>query len=173
MFVFQLIAVHIFPHAIDTGLSEINSALIISITAITSTISRLITGLVADRIGHRLTLFLSAVVLILSLIILVFSEALWHFYIFALFFGLAWGFSGVVQTMLIHEFFGSRSLGTIIGSLDIFLTIGGAVGVSIAGSIFDATGSYSIPFLICIVQASVIMFISFIIMRSKNIKTTY
>jgi MFS family permease len=42
MFVLQLIMVHIFPHAVDIGLSEITAAIIISITSISSTISRLL-----------------------------------------------------------------------------------------------------------------------------------
>ncbi len=67
MFVFQLIAVHIFPHAVDIGLSQIIAATIISITAISNTISKLLVGFVADRIGYRLTLFLAAVVLVKSL----------------------------------------------------------------------------------------------------------
>lgn len=173
MFVFQLIAVHIFPHAVDMGLSKINAAIIISITSVSSTISRLLAGFVADRIGYRLTLFLSASVLALSLIVLVFSKEPWYFYAFALLFGLAWGVSGVVQVTLITKFFGSRSLGTILGSLEVFLTVGGAIGVSIAGSIFDTTGSYNIPFVICIVQALLVMVFSFILMRYKHRGVVY
>ncbi len=173
MFVFQLIIVHIFPHAVDVGFSEITAAIIISITSISSTISRLLASFIADRIGYRLTLFLSASVLTLSLIVLVFSKELWHFYAFALLFGSAWGVSGVVQVTLITEFVGTRSLGTILGSLEIFLTVGGAIGVSIAGIIFDATGSYNTPFVICIVQALLVMVFSFILMRYKSARAIY
>ena len=173
MFVFQLIMVHIFPHAVDVGFSEITAAIIISITSISSTISRLLASFIADRIGYRLTLFLSASILTLSLIVLVFSKELWHFYAFALLFGSAWGVSGVVQVTLITEFVGTRSLGTILGSLEIFLTVGGAIGVSIAGIIFDATGSYNTPFVICIVQALLVMVFSFILMRYKSARAIY
>ena len=173
MFVFQLIIVHIFPHAVDVGFSEITAAIIISITSISSTISRLLASFIADRIGYRLTLFLSASVLTLSLIVLVFSKELWHFYAFALLFGSAWGVSGVVQVTLITEFVGTQSLGTILGSLEIFLTVGGAIGVSIAGIIFDATGSYNTPFVICIVQALLVMVFSFILMRYKSARAIY
>jgi len=173
MFILQLIMVHIFPHAVDIGLSGINAAIIISIMSISSTISQLLAGFVANKIGYRPTLFLSASVLALSLIILVFSKELWHFYAFALLFGSARGVSGVVQVTLITGIFGPRSLGTIIGSLEAFLTVGGAIGVSIAGSIFDATGSYNTPFVICIVQALLVMVFSYILMRYKNIRAIY
>ncbi len=173
MFVLQLIAVHIFPHAVDIGFSQVIAATIVSITAISNTISKLLAGFVADRIGYRLTLFLSAAVLVLSLIVLVFSKELWHFYAFALLSGLAWGISGVVQVTLISGIFGPRSLGTIFGSLEIFLTVGGAIGVSLAGITFDATGSYNTAFVICIVLALLVMVFSFILMRSKNIRAIY
>ena len=173
MFVLQLIMVHIFPYAVDIGLSGINAAIIISIMAISSTISQLLAGFVANKIGYRSTLFLSTSILALSLIILIFSKELWHFYTFALLFGSARGASGVVQVTLITGIFGPRSLGTIIGSLEAFLTVGGAIGVSIAGIIFDATDSYNIPFVICIVQALLVTVFSYILMRYKNVRTIY
>jgi MFS family permease len=168
MFVFQLVLVHIFPHAVDIGLSKIGAATILSIISISSTVSRLLAGFVADRIGNTLTLLLSATVLTLSLIVLVFANELWHFYAFALFFGLAWGGINVVQVSLMADFFGLRSLGAIIGSLEPLLTIGGAIGVFVAGIIFDAAGGYTTPFLICIIQALLVMLFSFLLMHYKH-----
>ncbi len=173
MFVFQLMMVHIFPHAVDIGLSEIGAATILSIISISGTASRLLAGFVADRIGHKLTLFLSAIVLTLPLIVLLFAKELWHFYAFAFLFGVAWGGIGVVQISLIADFFGLRSLGAIIGSLELFLTVGGAIGVSMAGIIFDATGTYTTSFLICIGQALLVMLFSFILMRYKHRGVVY
>jgi len=86
---------------------------------------------------------------------------------------LAWGGTGVVQITLIAEFFGPRSLGAIIGSLEFLLTTGGAIGISMAGIIFDATGSYDMPFLICIIQALLVMLFSFLLMRYKHTGVVY
>ena len=173
MFVFQLISVHIFPYAVDIGLSETAAAIIISIISISGTVSRLLIGFVADMIGHRVTLFLLAVFLTVSLIILVFAKELWHIYAFVILFGLVWGGTGVVQITLISNYFGSRSLGAIIGSLELFLTTGGAIGVSMAGIIFDATGSYAVPFIICIIAALLVMLFSFLLMRYKHTGVVY
>jgi MFS family permease len=173
MFVFQLISVHIFPHAVDIGFSEMTAAIIISIFSVSGTVSRLLAGFIADMIGHRLTLLLSAVILALSLVILLFANELWHLFTFALLFGLAWGGVGVTQVTLIAEFFGLRSLGTIIGSLELFLTTGGAIGVSIAGIIFDNTLSYTISFIICVAQALLVMLFSFLLIRYKHTGVVY
>lgn len=169
MFTFQLISVHIYPHIIDVGISEIVAATVISITAASGTVSRLLAGFIADRIGNRLTMVLSAVVLIMSLIGLFFAREVWHFYGFALFFGIAWGGIGVAQVTLIAELFGPRSLGAIIGSLELFLTLGGALGVWLAGIIFDTTGSYTAPFVICLIQAVLVtIFGVFLILRKRK-----
>lgn len=173
MFIFQLISVHIFPHALDVGHSEIAAAVIISISSISGTVSRLLAGFVADKIGHRLTLFLSTGILLISLVILFFAQQLWQFYIFAILFGLAWGGVGVVQVTLIAGFFGPKSLGAIIGSLEFMLTTGGAIGVFIAGSLFDAMGSYDIPFIICLIQSSLVMIFGFTLMRYKHRGISY
>ena len=78
-----------------------------------------------------------------------------------------------MQITLIAEFFGPRSLGTIMGSLEFLLTTGGAIGVSMAGIIFDATGSYAMPFLICIIQALLVMLFSFLLIRYKHTGVVY
>jgi MFS family permease len=168
MLTFQLISVHIYPHVVDIGISEIVAATIISITAASGTVSRLLAGFVADRIGNRLTMVLSAIILILSLLGLLFAREIWHFYGFALFFGVAWGGIGVAQVTLIAELFGPRSLGAIIGSLELFLTLGGATGVWLAGIIFDATGSYTVPFIICLIQAALVTIFGTILIFRKH-----
>ena len=91
-----------------------------------------------------------------------------HFYGFALFFGIAWGGIGVAQVTLIAELFGPRSLGAIIGSLELFLTLGGALGVWLAGIIFDATGSYTMPFVICLIQAVLVTIFGVVLILRKR-----
>jgi MFS family permease len=168
MFVVQLITIHIFPHAVDIGFSETVAATILSTIAISSTVSRLLIGIIADTIGHRLTLFISAGILTLSLIILVFTMEELYLYISASLFGLAWGGTGLTASTVVAELFGSKSLGTILGSLEIPLTVGGAVGASITGIIFDATGSYTISFLICIILAILSLILGFALIRYRK-----
>ncbi|MFC1899942.1 MFS transporter [Chloroflexota bacterium] len=174
MFIIQLMMVHIFPHAVDIGFQEITAAFIISIMSTATVISRLFTGFIADKMGYRLTLFVSANVLIISLVILnYFREPSWLYYVFALLVGSVWGASDILMTNLSTMYFGLRSIGTILGSMELFLTAGGALGVAIAGIIFDRTGSYSIPFLICLIQAVLFMLFSVLLIRSRNTKIIY
>ena len=168
MFTFQVVTVYVYPHIVSLGIAEITAALVISIIGISGTISRLLISTIADRIGPKLTLFLSVIILTTAFTTLFFSRELWHFYIFAVLFGMAWGGIGMSQILITANIFGPKSLGTIIGSMEFILAMGGAIGVYIAGIIFDATGSYNVTFLICIGQALVLTICSYILIRSKN-----
>ena len=75
-------------------------------------------------------------------------------YAFAAVFGIAYGGIVPLQSLVLAELFGHSSLGMIFGALALFITIGGAIGAPLAGSIFDVTGSYSLAFLICVISAS-------------------
>jgi len=149
-FSLQVITVHLYPYVVDTGIPPITAAGLLSVVAGAGIISRLSIGFISDRIGSRWTVTACLIQFTLALVGILFIEETWLFFAFAVVFGLAWGGQGVAQTLLITELFGPRSLGAIMGSLEIFLTIGGALGTVLAGSIFDVTGSYYLIFLLCV-----------------------
>ena len=165
----QAVIIHLVPYAVDIGIPAIIAAGIMSIHAGVSVIGRLSMGFISDRIGGRLALSVSLITLTLALIWLPLAKEIWVFYIFAVVFGLAYG--GVVPpllTLLPAEFFGLKSLGIILGALNIFLTVGGSFGPPLAGSIFDVTGSYSLAFLIYIILSTLAFMLSLILLRSKG-----
>jgi MFS transporter, OFA family, oxalate/formate antiporter len=49
-------------------------------------------------------------------------------------------------TKIVPEVFGMRALGGIMGLLTLGWRTGAAVGPAAAGFLYDATGSYAIPF---------------------------
>ncbi len=51
-------------------------------------------------------------------------------------------------TALLADIYGLASLGSLSGLTYSFRQIGGAIGVLMAGYLFDATGSYILPFAI-------------------------
>ena len=70
------------------------------------------------------------------------------FYLFAVFFGLAWGGYGLVVLRLVADTFGGRNLGIIMGVVDMNFMLGGAIGPALAGYVFDTTGSYRLAWQI-------------------------
>src|SRR6202043_1520112 len=70
----------------------------------------------------------------------------------ACFFGLTWGARGPAITAKTADLFPGRQLGTILGVITIGSGIGSAVGSSMAGWIFDLSGSYRLAFILSILS---------------------
>ncbi len=71
------------------------------------------------------------------------------FYLFAVIFGFAYGGYAALVSLSVAEFFGLASLGVILGTIILGISIGAATGPVLAGRIFDITGSYQQAFLVC------------------------
>jgi len=69
-------------------------------------------------------------------------------------FGIATGGSFALTALLVGDLFGIRALGEIFGLLGLIATIGGAIGVTGAGVLFDRMGSYDAVFAVCIALCS-------------------
>ena len=143
------IMVHIVPHAIELGISPIIAASIIAIIGGVNTVGRITIGCASDRIGNRLSLIISFILMVVALLWVTVAKELWMLYLFAVIFGFGYGGLAVLESPLPAELFGLRSLGTIVGAVMCSFTIGGAIGPVLAGRVFDMTGGYQPAFLIC------------------------
>jgi len=151
-----LVFTHLVPHVTDIGFSAGEAAAVLSLVGGLSVVGRVLMGTVSDRIGRKPTAIICALLQAGALVWLTWSQDLWMFYLFALFYGLAYGGLGPSIAALIGDTFGLRNMGAILGALDIGFGVGGALGPAIGGLIFDATNSYFMAFLL----GAVVMFIS-------------
>ncbi len=103
-----------------------------------------------------------------ALVLLISGAGGWSFYAFAALFGLAYGLFIVSETAMPAELFGTKSLGTIMATLALFPMVGGAVGQTMAGFIFDSTGSYRVPFLICLAFAALAVGLGVPLMKGER-----
>lgn len=148
-FALEIIIVHIVPHAIEVGITAASAAFISSIIGATSITGRLGMGGMTDRFGARVTGIIGYSLLITSFVWLLTAQNLWLLYIFAIIFGFSYGTLAVFQTMMTTELFGLNSYPLISGALG-FINVLGAIAPSIAGRIYDATGSYLPAFWACL-----------------------
>jgi len=164
----QAIIVHIVPYAGDIGIPEVAAASILSVIGGISILGRLFTGVVSDRVGGRLVLAACPILMTLSLIWLLFAREIWGFYLFAVVFGFAYGGMVSLLTIVAAELFGHQFLGIILGSFLLFTTVGGALGVPLAGFIFDMTGNYSSALLICAIVGALAVVLGLVLLRYKE-----
>ncbi len=150
-FCLQLVMVHIIPHAIDTGISPAAAAVIMTIIGGASIAGKVLMGISGDRIGHRHSMILAYIMLVVAFTLMVIVKAEWVLYVFPVIFGFGYGAVTTLQSLLIAELFGLRALGAILGTITAVGTIGGAVGPLLAGYVFDVTHGYHLAFLSCLI----------------------
>jgi len=143
-----LILTHIVPHTTDMDIPVVKASVVLSIMGGFAVISRLITGRISDVVGRKKPAIGYALLGAGALILLIWSDNLWLFYLFAAVYGMYWGGIGVALLALSPDIFGQRCIGTIMGVLETGYSIGAAIGSVTGGIIFDTTGSYSMAFVI-------------------------
>ncbi|MBI4286673.1 MAG: MFS transporter [Chloroflexi bacterium] len=146
--VFSVI-VHIVIYATDRGVSPTKAASILAIMGILNTAARVGVGFSGDRIGNRQVFSTGIGVMALALVWLLFARELWMLYLFALIFGIVYS-TPILQSVLVADLFGLRSLGMIMGVVESGYTLGGTLGPVVLGRIYDVTGSYQVGFVIIV-----------------------
>jgi MFS family permease len=140
--------VHIVPHATDLGISPIAAAGILSTIGGVSMVGRLVTGFAIDRVGTKKLLIVFFLILIASLLWVQVSKELWMLYVFAVVYAFSHGGFFTVISPIVAELFGISSHGVLFGIVSFGLTVGGSIGPTLAGYVFDVIHSYQLVFFI-------------------------
>ena len=157
LFIFctQSIMVHIYPHAVDIGMSTAIATNILATIGGISIAGRFLMGSAADMIGSKLATTIDLIILATALLWLQSAREVWMLYTIAALYGFAHGGLFALISPLIADLFGLRSHGVIFGIVLFTGTTGGTFGPVVAGYIFDITGSYQLHFII-IAAASIL-----------------
>lgn len=138
------------------------AALAVSATAGGSIAGRLFLGSFADRLDKRMLSIGCVLLQSASLVLIARSSSTILLYAGTLGIGLTMGNIYMMQSLLVGECFGLASFGTVFGLVSVLAQIGSAVGPTIAGTLFDATGSYRLSFIILstggLIAAALIVF---------------
>ncbi|MGE0699205.1 MAG: MFS transporter [Hyphomicrobiaceae bacterium] len=139
--------VHIVAYCNDLGYGLARGAEMLSIMLAMGIVSRLLSGIIADRIGGLRTLLLGSVLQGVALLLYVPFDGLVALYIVSGLFGLFQG--GIVPSyaLIVRQYFPPEEAGARVGMVLTATLVGMAVGGWLSGVIFDATGSYQAAFL--------------------------
>lgn len=129
----------------DKGLSAAQAVSILSLFAATSALTGVPWGFVFEKLHIRFGAMLISGLLLLSMGVLLIADTYPMAILFGLVFGFAVGGSSLVETLLWSDFFGRRHMGEIRGFTAPFRLLS-PVGPTVAGYIFDTTGSYRIAY---------------------------
>jgi MFS family permease len=131
------------------------AATAVSVTAGASIIGRLWLGTFVDRCDKRYVIMVCFLIQGIAMFTLAHYQHVVILYLGTLAFGLTMGNIIMMQSLITGECFGLVSFATISGLAGVFTMTGAAFGPSIAGFIFDATGSYQMAFTIFAVMSAV------------------
>lgn len=139
--------VHLIAYCADLGYGPARGAEMLSILLGLGVVSRLASGLIADRIGGIGTLILGSALQCLALLLYLPFDGLVSLYVISGLFGLSQG--GIVPSyaLIIRQYFPAREAGGRIGLVLMATVLGMALGGWMSGEIYDLTGSYQAAFL--------------------------
>ncbi len=141
------ILLHGVNHMTDTGLATSTAARVFATMAIFGMLGKVANGLLADRIGAKWAIagFLGLQAFMIPFFLTAQQE--WSFYSWAVLFGLGYGGPMPVYAMLFREYFGTRSIGAILGAFFVAASLGMGSGGMMGGLLYDLFGNYTVPFL--------------------------
>lgn len=139
---------HMVAFATDLGHPAARAAELLSTMLAASIVSRLVGGVLADRIGGLRTLLLGSSIQAAMLAVLAFTEDLFSLYVVAALFGIGYGGIIPMYAFAVREYFPVRGAARRIAIIFFFGLLAMAVGSWTGGYVYDQTGSYRTAFLI-------------------------
>jgi MFS family permease len=140
--------VHLIAYATDLGYPGVRAAEMLALLLACAFVSRLLFGMLVDRIGGLWTLFIGSAGQALVLSSFAFVHSFVGLYVIAALFGLAFGGIVPCYAIIVRELFPEGQAGWRIGAVILFGALGMALGGWLGGLIFDLSGSYRTAFLV-------------------------
>ncbi|WP_300033271.1 MFS transporter [uncultured Roseobacter sp.] len=139
--------VHIVSYCVDLGYGPAVGAEMLALMLMGGVASRVVSGLVADRLGGVPTLLIGSALQCLALFLYLPSGGLVSLYLVSMIFGLSQG--GIVPSyaLIVREYMPAREAGARVGFVMMATIMGMALGGWMSGWIYDVTGSYRLAFL--------------------------
>ena len=134
---------HAIPFLMDQGLSRAVASQIWGLLALAGIAGKIGLGSAADRFSPRRMLLLSFSLQVAALGVALAWRGLAAGAVFAVLAGLGVGGQMAIRPPMVERYFGLVAFGTVSGAVSLFMLPGVAAGQTLAGYLYDLTGSYS------------------------------
>ena len=138
--------VHIVSFCVDLGYGPTVGAEMLSLMLLGGVVSRLISGLVADKLGGVITLLIGSILQCIALFLYLPFDGLVPLYVISLVFGLSQGGIVPAYALIVREYMPAREAGARVGFVLMATILGMALGGWMSGWIYDVSGSYQLAF---------------------------
>jgi sugar phosphate permease len=142
------VVIHVMPYLGSIGMSRVTAGLVAAGIPLCSIIGRFSFGWLSDVLEKRYMLAAAFVCLGAGMLAFCFANKIWAAILFLLLFPSGFGGIMVLRGSIVREYFGRDSFGTMIGIILGAASIGGLIGPTLAGWVYDTLGSYQVAWLV-------------------------
>jgi MFS family permease len=157
-FVNQMLLVHQVAFLVDHGVAAIMAASVVGVVGLGSIVGKAGGGWASDTFGREATYTAGGVLVIASIgtlgLVALTGVSAWA-YVYGALIGVGYAVTAPLIPAVLSDIYRGRHFGAIFGAMQVTNAFGGSSGPWVAGRIFDATGSYAVPFGIGVVAAVV------------------
>ena len=146
---------HQVAHIEDLGPTPMMAAFTVSAVSIATVVGNLSFGGLATKFSIKNLVSAAFGLRLISLVILLTSNSIAMLYVYAVLFGISGALISTAAVTLVGNYYGRARFPQIMGMVAVFMYIFLAAGPAFGGAMFDATGSYTIAFVILIIFTAI------------------
>jgi MFS family permease len=143
-----VVLLYVVPLAVEQGLSLVSASVILSLISVCSIGSRLLTPIVAERVGGKPIIAAALAIQSLTVPVLWWAHEPWTFYLFGSLFGIGFGGEMTAYLVVNRQYFGTGPTSTLYGWEMLGALLGHALASGLAGLVLYVTGSFPLILLL-------------------------
>lgn len=170
MMTLSAVVTHIMPYLSSIGMSRASASLAAAGIPLLSILGRFGFGWLGDLFEKKYVMAVAYSIMGLGTLAFSLVEINGLLYVFLFLFPVGFGGLAVLRSAILREYYGRRSFGKLMGIVMGFAAMGGIIGPTAAGWVFDTSGSYvDIWRILCAFTGFAVLLIVFIQPKSKMI----
>jgi MFS family permease len=167
--VLNSVILHIMPYLSTVGISRTTAGLATASMTVFSIFGRFGFGGLGDRYDKRYIMAVAYALMALGIFLLNYANTPLRLALFIFFFSPGYGGLAVLRGSILREYFGRKLFARMIGIMLGFVSLGGIIGPTLTGWVYDTFGSYHFIWIAC---TGVLILSSILILSIKPEKET-
>lgn len=148
IFTLQMVLTHIMPYLEHIGYSRYTAGIVAMMVSVMSIAGRLGLGWISDFLNRKVMLILVMVGQAAGMALFFYARLSFFLIPFVLLFSVSYGGLLVLRLQALRDYYGTNSIGSIIGLSFGLSLIGSLFGPLLAGWLFDTTSSYNLAWVV-------------------------
>jgi MFS family permease len=146
----QTLHVHQVAYLVDHGMAALAAASVVGVVGFASIVGKTGGGWLSDKVEREVVYVAGIAILVASAFALLAlsGSSAWPAYGYAVLLGVGYSVTAAITPVLVADRFSGPHYGAIVGVGLMGTAAGSALGPWMAGRLYDANGSYTLPFLI-------------------------